>query len=493
MIKNSNNIPNKTNSNHQFHSSVLRAYDIRGIVGETISEEDAYHIGRAFAIYIAKDAGTDIDKLEIAVGYDGRNSSPALQESLCAGICSVGANVVRVGLGPTPMLYFATRHLKLDGGIMVTGSHNPPTHNGFKLMKSKAALFGDEILQLGEIAKNSDLSAHFDNINAQNNVVTGEITENNSLKQDYIDNLLSSDLLKSGKDIKIVWDAGNGAAGEIMAEIAQKIRDENIVLFEEIDGNFPNHHPDPSVVENMQDLIAAVKNNNYDIGIAFDGDGDRIGVVDNDGNMIYGDQLMAIYARAILKDNPGATIIADVKASDLLFDDIRQHGGKPFMWKTGHSLIKSKMAEIGSPFAGEMSGHIFFADRYYGFDDGLYAAIRIIEILRHSNESLAEIVASLPVAVGTAEIRIECPEERKFDIITEISNRLKEANEDFNDIDGVRVSYNKDGNSGWWLVRASNTQAALVARCEANSEEYLAQLKDALRTQLELSAVKFQF
>jgi phosphomannomutase len=453
---------------HQFHPSILREYDIRGVVGETLHTEDAYYLGRAFATEIAK---YSMAMPNICVARDGRLSSPKLEEALIEGLNDSGAKVIRVGLGPTPMLYFAVRKLEADGGIMITGSHNPPTHNGFKMMRKKMALFGQEIQALGALAAAGDL-----------NELRGHVEEKD-MREEYLDAMVKA--YHGDKSLKVAWDAGNGAAGEMMQALTQRLPGEHSTLFADIDGNFPHHHPDPSVEENIQDLIAAVQKNGCDVGIAFDGDGDRIGVVDGEGNMLAGDQLMAIFAEDVLKKLPGRTIIADVKASQHLFDHIQASGGKPLMWKTGHSLVKAKMVEVGAPFAGEMSGHMFFADHYYGFDDGLYAAVRLLDILARSEQTLAEKLAALPKGVATPEMRIECPDERKFAVIEEVQSRLQETGADYSDIDGVRVNTS----DGWWLLRASNTQSALVARCEAADDEALETLKTMLAGQLKHSNI----
>jgi phosphomannomutase len=462
---------------HNFHKSILRAYDIRGIYNETLFDKDAYFVGASFANFLQQN-----HKNKVVVGCDGRQSSPALKENLIKGLIESGMQVIDIGVGPTPMLYFATYHLNFDGGIMVTGSHNPSNHNGFKIMLKERPFFGDDILNLGKIAQNNQL------IKAKGSLETIDI------KQDYVNRLLQdciiakseSELLdevdnfSAPKKLKIAWDAGNGSAGEIMQMLTDRIDANHILLFAEIDGSFPNHHPDPTVAKNLKDLIKCVKNNKCDFGIAFDGDGDRIGIVDGEGEILWGDQFMVFFARDILDCNKGATIIADVKASNVLFDKIKEFGGNPIIWKTGHSLIKSKMKETGAALAGEMSGHIFFADKYYGFDDALYAAIRMINILEKSSKTLAQMRAELPETFATAEIRIDCSEETKFTIVESIKESLKKENINFSDIDGIRATTNE----GWWLIRASNTQPALVARCEANSITNLAKLKANIRNNL---------
>lgn len=451
---------------HNFHKSTLRAYDIRGIVGETLSPEDAYYIGRAFGTFVLKQNKGN----KVCVGFDGRHSSPELEEKLVRGLQESGIDVFRIGLGPTPMLYFSVKHLKASGGIMITGSHNPPSHNGFKMMLDKMPLFGSDITGLGDIATGGDF------------VEGSGSVEFVDVREDYLKHLLSS--LTGGRELKIAWDAGNGAAGQVMQELAVKLPGEHILLNEKIDGNFPAHHPDPSVAENMQQLIDEVREKKCDLGIAFDGDGDRIGVVDEKGEIIFGDRLMVLYARDILASHPDETIITDVKTSQILFDEIKKAGGRPLMWKTGHSLIKTKMFETNAIFGGEMSGHIFFRENN-GFDDGLYAAVRLINIAAESDLPLSEILGKWPDVYDTGEMRIDADDERKFVIVDEIKARLTAAKADVNDIDGVRVK----SADGWWLLRASNTQAALVARCESKSDDGLSRLKRELGEQLKKSGI----
>lgn len=447
---------------HKFHPSILRAYDIRGIVDSTISVEDAHFIGKAFGTYVARNA----KGRKICVGFDGRLSSPAFEEKIVDALVSTGAEVIRVGRGPTPMLYFAVKYLGADAGIMITGSHNPPSHNGCKMMLDKLPLRDVEIQSLGTMAEAGDF------VSGSGSVTFEEVFD------DYVKSLSAS--LKNGsKKLKIAWDAGNGASGEAMAELTQHIPGEHIILNEKIDGNFPAHHPDPSVEENMLELRRAVLENGCDLGIAFDGDGDRIGALDEKGNMIMGDQLMVLLARDVLAQNPGATIIADVKSSQVLFDEVAKAGGKPLMWKTGHSLIKYKMSEIGADLAGEVSGHIFYKDNNC-FDDGLYAAMRLLNILASSESSLGEMIDSIPKTFSTHENRIDVTEERKFVIVEELKTLAEKENADINDIDGLRVN-TKDG---WWLVRASNTQAALISRCEASTQEGLQRLESSLKEYL---------
>ena len=452
---------------HRFDSTAIREYDIRGVVGRTLSAKDAYAVGRGFGTMVKEAGGS-----RAAVGYDGRLSSPALEAAVVEGLRDCGLDVLRVGRGPTPMLYFAVRALGLDGGVMITGSHNPAEYNGFKMMLGKGAFYGASIRHIAEIAAQGSYASG----------PRGKVEDRPQL-DDYVRRLASD--YRGRRPLTVVWDGGNGAAGEAMALLAGKLPGRHILLYETIDGSFPNHHPDPTVPENLKDLQAQVIAEKADLGIAFDGDGDRIGVVDGGGEILWGDQLMVLYAREILAERPGATVIADVKASQVLFDEIKRAGGEPLMWRTGHSLIKAKMAEIGAPLAGEMSGHIFFADRYFGFDDALYAAVRILNIVSQADQSLAEMRLSLPRVMNTPELRFPCSEERKFVVVQETAVRLLRAGADVNDIDGVRVRTA----DGWWLLRASNTQDVLVARCESETEEGLARLKAAVVAELDASGV----
>ncbi|WP_419796934.1 MAG: phosphoglucomutase/phosphomannomutase PgmG [Terasakiella sp.] len=447
--------------------NILREYDIRGIVDDTFTEEAVEQLGRAFGTRVVRAGGKSV-----AVGYDGRLSSPALAAAAVKGLIACGLQVFEVGRGPTPMLYYATYALNSDAGLMITGSHNPPDYNGMKLMLSGLSFFGADIQDLGRLIQAQDFESG-----------TGESTQHPLLNA-YVERVLSD--FKPGRDLKIAWDAGNGVAGEAMRMICDKLPGQHFLLFEDIDGTFPNHHPDPTVEKNLVDLKECVAKQGCDLGIAFDGDGDRIGVVDSQGRVLWGDQLMVIWAKEILSRKPGSTVIADVKASQVLFDEIARMGGQPMMWKTGHSLIKSKMKELESPFAGEMSGHIFFKDGYYGFDDALYAAIRLISILTQTDETLDSMLDGMPKMINTPEIRFDCPEDRKFAVAEEVKVRLAgDTTLKVIDVDGVRV-VTKDG---WWLLRASNTQPVLVARCEAKDEAGLERLKGNLVEQLEASQI----
>ena len=453
---------------HDFHPTSLREYDIRGVVGRTLHPADAFAIGRSFGTVVARAGGT-----RVAVGYDGRLSSPELAGALVDGLKASGMHVLRVGRGPTPMLYFAATTLETDGAVMVTGSHNPPDYNGFKMMLGRKAFFGADIQRIGQMAAAGDV--------VEEARGTDEAID---VSDAYVDRLVQ-DWDGGDRTLRVVWDNANGAAGEVLTKLLRKLPGEHSVLNGDIDGRFPAHHPDPTIAKNQEQLIAAVLAAKADIGIGFDGDADRVGAIDDKGGMLLGDQLMVVLARDVLKTHPGATIIADVKASQVLYDEIAKAGGDPLMFKTGHSLIKAKMAEIGSPFAGEMSGHIFYADRWYGFDDALYVAIRLMGIVARMDGKLSAVREALPQVVNTPELRFDCDDTRKFEVVQEVAARLRAARAAVNDIDGVRVLTD----DGWWLLRASNTQAVLVARAEARDEAGLERLKAALTAQLEASGL----
>ena len=449
---------------YRFDPTILREYDIRGVIGKTLSADDARAIGRAFGTMAG--AGT------IAVGRDGRLSSPALEDALVDGLTSAGRDVISVGLGPTPMLYYANYALDVTGGIMITGSHNPPDYNGFKMMLRKKPFFAGDIQALGRLAAEGGFASG-----------KGRASQVDMLDR-YVARLAQD--FSGGRPLNVAWDAGNGAAGEAMQRLVKLLPGRHTTLFADIDGTFPNHHPDPTVPHNLVDLQAAVAKGGCDLGIAFDGDGDRIGVVDGQGRILWGDQLMQIWAEAVLKDRPGAVVISDVKASQTLFDRIAALGGKPLMWKTGHSHIKNKMAETKAPLAGEMSGHIFFADRYYGYDDALYAAVRLLGVVAGSTESVAAMRDRMPATINTPELRFPCSEEAKKPVMTGVTERLRAAGATFSDVDGVRVNTE----DGWWLLRASNTQDVLVARAESTTEAGLSRLKSTLADALRAAGIE---
>jgi phosphomannomutase len=451
---------------HQFNRSILREYDVRGIVGSTLNADDARALGRSYAALAVSEGAK-----RVAVGRDGRTHSPELEAALIEGLTAGGLNVVRIGMGPSPMLYFAVSTLDVQGGIQVTGSHNPADYNGFKMLLNERSVFGTEIQDLGRRAAEGDWSEG-----------SGAI-EDEDVSDAYLDALVKG---FDGKPYRIGWDAGNGAGGDLLERLVKRLPGEHHTLYTEVDGRFPNHHPDPTVEANLSDLKQLVADKGLDFGIAFDGDADRIGAVDSQGRVIWGDQLVMILAGPVLKDEPGATIIADVKASQTLFDRIAEMGGKPLMWKTGHSLIKSKMKETGSPLAGEMSGHIFFKHQWYGFDDALYAAVRLIRAVSASGKSLTELRSEMPVSVATPELRFQVDESRKFAVIREVADRLAVEGAEVNATDGVRV---KTGD-GWWLLRASNTQDVLVARAESADQAGLDRLMSTINRQLEASGIE---
>jgi phosphomannomutase len=469
---------------HTFDPTILREYDIRGVIGKTLGADDARAIGHAFGSLLRRSGGSlaEPGTKTVAVGYDGRVSSPMLEHALVEGLSASGCNVVRIGMGATPMLYYAEASSEeIDGGIQITGSHNPPDYNGFKMVFEGRPFFGADIQELGALAAAGDLT---DGI--------GSVSKRDILDE-YVDRMLDG---LAGIDhetlasLKVGWDAGNGAAGPALEKLAARLPGEHHLLFTQVDGHFPNHHPDPTVEENLADLRALVAEKNLDFGVAFDGDGDRIGAIDGEGRVIWGDQLLMIYAEDLLKSRPGATIIADVKASRALFDHVAAHGGKPLMWKTGHSLIKSKMKETGSPLAGEMSGHVFFADSYYGFDDALYAGVRLLAASARLGRSVTELRGAIPPMLNTPEMRFQVDEARKFPAIAEVTERLTtnpgEGVEEVNATDGVRVNTA----DGWWLLRASNTQDVLVARAESDTEEGLERLIAQIDEQLSLSGLE---
>ena len=450
---------------HCFDPTLLRDYDLRGTVGRTLDAADAWALGRSFGTVIARAGGS-----RVAVGYDGRLSSPMLEAALVDGLTASGIDVLRIGLGPTPMLYFAEMTCEVDGGIQITGSHNPGDQNGFKLVQRHAPFFGADIARLGQMAAAGDWDAgagRIDTIALMDRYVA-------RLMQDF-----------DGRTWRIGWDAGNGAAGPVVDALVQLLPGEHHRLFTQIDGNFPNHHPDPSVEANLADLRALVLDKQLDFGVAFDGDGDRIGVIDGLGRTIAGDQLLGLFAQDLLETHPGAQIIVDVKTSQAVIDRIAALGGGPDIWKTGHSHIKSRMKQTGALLAGEMTGHLFFADDYYGYDDGLYAATRLIRAASGVGGSITDRRSAMPVMAVTPELHIPVDDVRKFTVIAEVCARLRVMGADMNAIDGARVTTA----DGWWLLRASNTQAALVARAESADAAGLARLIAEIDSQLAQSGL----
>ena len=454
---------------HRLDPTILREYDIRGVHGRTLSTADAHAVGRSFATIVLRGGGR-----RIAVGRDGRLSSPALEAALVEGLVESGAYAVRIGLSATPMLYYAEAAADdIDAAVQVTGSHNPSDHNGFKLVLGGRPFFGVDIARLGALAAAGDWEAG-----------TGHV-EHRDVSEDYIARLLGG---LDGADpqalaaLRVGWDAGSGAAGPVLERLTAKLPGEHHLLFTEVDGTFPHHHPDPTIESNLADLKALVAREGLDFGVAFDGDGDRIGAVDASGQVVWGDQLLAIFAEDLLRGHPGATVIADVKASSALFEAVERLGGRALMWKSGHSQVKARMKETGALLGGEMSGHLFFADRWFGFDDGLYAAVRLMAATVRLGRSLAELRAAMPAMVNTPELRFPVDERRKFAAVEEVRARLAAAGARVIGIDGVRVATA----DGWWLLRASNTQDALTARAESDSSAGLARLIAQIDEQLAL-------
>ncbi|CAN5843723.1 phosphomannomutase/phosphoglucomutase [soil metagenome] len=441
--------------------NIFREYDIRGIVGQDLTEETVAVLGKAIGTFFNKNGAK-----RIAIGFDARESSPVFERLLTEGFNESGCDAVLIGMVPTPVLYHTVFTKNVDGGVMITGSHNPPDHNGFKICLGKQTLFGSQIQEIKEIAFSNNFAKGTGNI------------EKIEVLDDYEKDILSK-IDFGGRKIKAVIDGGNGMGGVTAVPIYDRLGVEMVKLFTEPDSNFPNHHPDPTVTENLQDCIAAVKESNADLGIAFDGDGDRIGLIDENGRIIWGDELMVLLSREILKVKRGATIIAEVKCSQNLYNDIAANGGNPIMWKAGHSLIKAKMKETNAALAGEMSGHIFFADRFYGFDDATYAGARVLEILSKTDKKLSELLADLPETFSTPELRVDCTEEQKFEIVQKIADEFSKSNEVIT-IDGARILFE----NGWGLVRASNTQAILVLRFEADSEENLQKIRQTVENRV---------
>src|SRR5271170_4309550 len=441
---------------------VFREYDIRGVVEEDFDDEFVIDLGRAYATMLRR-AG----KRTITVGRDCRLSSDRLFHLLLEGLLPSGIDAVDIGVVPTPLLYFSVLKWNMDGGVMITGSHNAAEYNGFKLGVGPSTIFGDDIQEVRRIIERRDFAS---------GAKDGSLTVRPVLPEynDFIRRNFSF-----SRSFKIAIDGGNGCGGVVAAPLMRELGLETVELFIEMDGRFPNHHPDPTVEANMQDLIAAVRSGGAIVGIAYDGDADRIGAVDETGKIVWGDELMVLFSRAILSQHPGAAVIGDVKCSKRMYDDIQRHGGRPIMWKTGHSLIKSKLKEEHAALAGEMSGHMFFADRYFGFDDGIYASFRLLEILSKEGRGLGAILADLPASHFTPEIRVDCPDDRKFEVVRKAAEFFRQHYEVI-DIDGVRVNFP----DGWGLVRASNTQPALVTRFEAKDDAALCEIRGLFETKL---------
>ena len=467
---------------HRFDPGILREYDIRGVYGETLGAADAWALGRSFATMVRHSLASDgpvsaAARPKVAVGYDGRLSSPELEEALVAGLIASGIDVLRIGLGPSPMLYFAEASLEeVIGGIQVTGSHNPPDHNGFKIVLRGAPVFGARLAELGRIALRGEW------FEGAGRAETREILDA------YVARLLAglADVPKAAMArLRIGWDAGNGAAGPVLDRLVEKLPGVHHVLYSTVDGHFPNHHPDPTVEANLADLRSLVAAKNLDFGVAFDGDADRIGVVDSLGRVIWGDQLLALFAKDVLRRHPDSTVIGDVKMSQTTFDAIAGLGGRPVLSASGHSLIKSRMKETGALLGGEMSGHLFFADDYFGFDDGIYAAVRLMAATARLGETVTVMRSAMPETCATPELRFAVAPERKFAAIGEVRSRLEAAGAQMLVLDGVRVNTE----DGWWLLRASNTQDMLTARAESNTEPGLERLVAEIDAQLALSGL----
>lgn len=447
---------------------VFREYDIRGVAERDFPDDFVRSLGRAIGTMIRRSAKAE--RPTMAVGRDCRLTSPRLFAALVDGITAAGVDVIDIGVVPTPVLYFAPAHWRLDGGVIITGSHNPPEDNGFKILRGTSSLHGDEIQGLRRAVETQDFDQG----------ERGTVTERDVVTP-YLEYAVSQ-LRLGQRRFKVVVDAGNGAGGPTAVALYRKLGLDVVPLYCEMDGRFPNHHPDPAVEANVAELRARVLSEGAELGIALDGDADRIGAIDGKGRILWGDQLMILFGRAILEEQPGATFIGEVKCSQALFDELKKAGGNPIMWKVGHSLIKAKIKETGALLGGEMSGHIFFAHRYLGYDDAIYAGARLIEIVTRTQRSLADLYDTLPVMVNTPEIRVDCPDDIKFQVVARATERLR-ARPDVQgviDVDGARASFG----DGWGLVRASNTQPALVVRCEAVSTERLAHIRATIEAEL---------
>lgn len=440
---------------------IFREYDIRGVAERDLTDDVVNCIGKAYGAY-ARSKG----KENIVVGRDCRLSSPRLHKVLGDALLSTGLNVTDIGICPTPVFYFSLYHLEKDGGLHITGSHNPPDQNGFKICIDKSTIFGEEIQKLKKICQAGDFA------DGKGKYDTREIIPE---YQRFV-----IDRIKIEKPLRVIVDAGNGTAGPVAPKIMRDLGCEVEEMYCEMDGRFPNHHPDPTVPKYIEEIINRTRHERFDCGIAYDGDADRLGIIDDKGNILWGDQLLILFAREILSRKPGSVVISEVKSSKVLFDDIAKHGGKPIMWKTGHSLIKEKMRETKAEVAGEMSGHIFFADRYLGFDDAIYSSCRLLEIISKSDKPLSEMLSDVPTVYSTPEIRMECPEDIKFKVVGELTRRFKENGYDVIDVDGARVTFE----DGWGLVRASNTQPVLVLRFEATSEKRRDEIRNLIEGEL---------
>ena len=447
---------------------IFREYDIRGVVDKDLTPDVVRTLGQGFGTHMAKSGHK-----ELVVGRDGRLSSKAFSEAVMEGLTSTGCNLVDIGLCPTPVYYFSLFHLEKDGGMMVTGSHNPPDFNGFKISEGKSTIFGEKIQELRRLIDRGVFAA------GKGSLTQAEVT---SAYQNYVQKNIRLD-----KKLKVVIDAGNGTGGVVAGPLLRRLGCDVEELYCNVDGRFPNHFPDPTIPENLNDLVDRVKKLRADVGIGYDGDADRIGVVDEKGNILWGDQLMILFARDILKEKKGATFVGEVKCSQNLFDDIQRHGGRAIMWKTGHSLIKEKMKEERASLAAEMSGHVFFADRYFGFDDAIYASCRLLEILSKTDRKLSRLLEDVPKTVFTPEIRVDCPDEIKFKVVEKVKDELKKDHPII-DVDGVRAQFG----DGWGLVRASNTQPALVLRFEALTEKRLTEIRRFVEEKVDAAVAALQ-
>jgi len=443
--------------------SIFREYDIRGVAGKDFDEDFACNLGRAFARKMAEQGGK-----KAACGRDCRVSSPSLQQALIKGMTDSGLEVTNIGVVTTPMLYFSLFHLNADGGVMASGSHNPPDQNGFKVCVGKETIWGQQILELQKIIERKDYPSG-----------KGAVKDY-ELNTPYIDYIVKN--IKLARPLRVIIDAGNGTAGPVAPVVLRKLGCEVACMYCEMDGTFPNHHPDPTVEKNVAEIRRRVVAEKADVGIAYDGDADRIGVIDDQGKILWGDMLMILLSRALLKEVPGSIIVGEVKCSHRLFDDISAHRGKPLMWKAGHSLIKAKMREVGAQLGGEMSGHIFYKNRWFGFDDAIYTSARVLEILSQSPKPLSELLADVPASFTTPELRIKSSDAKKFEIVEKVKDHFAKLGYKINDVDGMRLMFP----DGWGLVRASNTQPMLVMRFEADTEPRLEEIKKLVEDQVNL-------
>ncbi|MBI4833185.1 MAG: phosphomannomutase/phosphoglucomutase [Candidatus Lindowbacteria bacterium] len=440
---------------------IFREYDIRGVADKDLTDDVVECIWKAFGTY-----AHSFGKKNVVLGRDCRLSSPRIHKVLLEAMLSTGLNVTDVGICPTPVFYFSLFHLDQEGGLQITGSHNPPDQNGFKVCVGKSTIFGEEIQKVSQVCEKGRF------VTAKGKLSQHEIIQ---AYQKYV-----AQNIKLERRLKVVIDAGNGTAGPVAPKLIRDLGCEVDEMYCEMDGRFPNHHPDPTVPKYIEEIVDRVKNDGYDCGIAYDGDADRLGIIDDKGNILWGDQLLILFGREILSRRPGSVVISEVKSSKTLFDDIAKHGGKPIMWKTGHSLIKEKMRETDAAVAGEMSGHIFFADRYFGFDDAIYSSCRLLEILSKSNAPLSKLLSDVPKTYSTPEIRADCPEKIKFKVVEELTEYFKQNKYDVIDVDGARVTFD----DGWGLVRASNTQPVLVLRFEATSEKRRDEIRKLIEGEL---------